>query len=107
MSELMPIGRFARLTGLSPRALRLYDERKLLSPAVIDFASGYRYYRQEQVLVARRIQILRALEMPLADIRALLATTDTTEARACIARHKATLEQRVANGQRALESIRA
>lgn len=107
MAEMMTIGRFARLTGLSRRALRLYDAIALLSPAAIDAATGYRYYRDEQVLTARRIQILRALEMPLADIRALLAATERAEALARIARHKTMLELRIASGQRALESLRA
>jgi DNA-binding transcriptional MerR regulator len=42
MEDLVPIGRFSQATRLSPRALRLYDERGLLIPARVDADSGYR-----------------------------------------------------------------
>ena len=38
------IGEFARRSGLSLKALRLYDARGLLEPVRVDPASGYRYY---------------------------------------------------------------
>ncbi|HEY6275200.1 MAG TPA: MerR family DNA-binding transcriptional regulator [Streptosporangiaceae bacterium] len=34
--EVLSIGEFARLSRLSPRALRLYDELGLLPPARVD-----------------------------------------------------------------------
>ena len=40
----MQIGRFARLTGLTVKALRHYDEIGLLRPAGVDPESGYRSY---------------------------------------------------------------
>jgi MerR family regulatory protein len=49
--ELMTIGRFARLTGLSIGTLRHYDEVGLLTPAAVDHASGYRRYRRRQMHV--------------------------------------------------------
>ncbi|MGD2077968.1 MAG: MerR family transcriptional regulator, partial [Chloroflexota bacterium] len=51
----LTISQFGRLCQLSRKALRLYDERGLLPPARIDPESGYRYYDQDQVTVARRI----------------------------------------------------
>jgi len=45
---LIPIGRFARLTDLSPRFLRKLDERGLLSPVHVDPDSRYRYYGPDQ-----------------------------------------------------------
>ena len=43
-SELMTIGRFARVTGLTVKALRHYDEVGLLRPAAVDAETGYRSY---------------------------------------------------------------
>ena len=43
MDDLLPIGRFARATRLSVKALRHYDELGLLRPAFVDPSSGYRY----------------------------------------------------------------
>ena len=40
MESLLPIGRFARLTGLTVKALRHYDEVGLLEPASVDSATG-------------------------------------------------------------------
>jgi len=53
VSGLLTIGRFAEITGLTARALRLYDRLGLLRPTVVDLDSGYRYYSPDQVAVAR------------------------------------------------------
>lgn len=71
--DLITIGAFARLTRLSPKALRLYDQLGLLLPAHVDGASGYRWYSPEQVDIARRVALLRQLDMPLARIQRVIA----------------------------------
>lgn len=65
MRPLISIGRFAQLTGLSVRALRLYEQQGLLRPAVVDPQTGYRFYRWHQRAVAERIRTLRELDLPL------------------------------------------
>ena len=69
-------GQFARRSGLSHKALRLYDLSGLLRPAQVDPASGYRRYAPEQLERARRISLLRQLDMPLATVAELLAGSD-------------------------------
>jgi DNA-binding transcriptional MerR regulator len=71
--SLMGIGEFAKLSWLSPRALRLYDELGLLPPARVDPGSGYRWYAPAQLRQARLVASLRELEIPLAEIKAILA----------------------------------
>lgn len=79
--ELLSIGRFARATRLSHKALRLYDRLGLLQPACVDRESGYRYYRPDQVQAARLIRLLREMEMPLTMIQDVLeADAETAEA---------------------------
>lgn len=68
----MPIGAFARSTGLTPSALRFYADCGLLSPAEVDAVSGYRYYLQEQVPRAELLRQLREIAMPLASVREVL-----------------------------------
>jgi DNA-binding transcriptional MerR regulator len=68
----MSIGEFARRSRLSPKALRLYDELGLLVPARVDDGSGYRFYVADQLEQARLVAALRQLEMPLAEIKAIL-----------------------------------
>jgi PPM family protein phosphatase len=67
--KLMTSGEFARASGLSRKALRLYDELDLLRPAAIDPASQYRFYDPAQLEQARLVAWLRRLGMPLAGIR--------------------------------------
>jgi len=53
VDDLLSIGRFARLSGLSVGALRHYDETGLLAPAEVDRFTGYRRYRRDQLATAR------------------------------------------------------
>ncbi|MER8056039.1 MULTISPECIES: MerR family transcriptional regulator [unclassified Streptomyces] len=71
--EQLTIGAFARVSRLSPKALRLYDELALLRPARVDPETGYRYYAAGQLGRARLVAWLRRLGMPLAEIRAVCA----------------------------------
>ena len=70
--KLLTIGEFARLSRLSPKALRLYDELGLLRPFQVDEWSGYRYYEPSQLERARLVAWLRRLGMPLAQIGAVI-----------------------------------
>jgi len=70
--KLLTIGAFAAAAGLSPKALRLYDELGLLPPAAVDVESGYRFYEPGQLDRARLIAWLRRLGMPLARIHTVL-----------------------------------
>lgn len=70
--ELFTIGRFAQLTKLSIKALRLYDQLEILPPLYIDPESNYRYYGRQQIETARLIRTMRQMDMPLNDIRTVL-----------------------------------
>jgi len=93
--DLIPIGRFARLSGLSIGALRHYDELDLLRPAEVDRFTGYRRYRAEQLEIARTIGRLRDLEVPIDDIREVLAADDPADQRRRIDVHERRLQARV------------
>ena len=92
--DLLSIGRFGRLSGLSVGALRHYDELDLLRPAEVDRFTGYRNYRREQLERARTIARLRDLELPIDEIRELLATDDPVERRRRLGVHRSRLEAR-------------
>lgn len=70
--EQLGIGRFAALSRLSLKALRIYDENGLLPAARVDPHSGYRYYTPEQLDRAVLIAALRRLGTPLSVIRDVL-----------------------------------
>ena len=91
--ELLSIGRFARLSGLTVKALRHYDSEGLLSPAHVDEWTGYRYYTADQAAEAVAIRRLRELELPLDEIASVLhADPDTVRERLAV--HRATLQGR-------------
>ena len=92
--ELIPIGRFARLAGLSIGALRHYDELGILQPAEVDRFTAYRRYRRDQLETARTIRRLRDFELPIDEIRAVLAADDPAEQRRRIADHRSRIEAR-------------
>ncbi|MEV7187298.1 MerR family transcriptional regulator [Kitasatospora sp. NPDC093102] len=70
--NVITIGELAARTRLSLKALRLYGERGLLPPALVDPRTGVRRYGPAQVERARRIALLRAAGLPLARIAAVL-----------------------------------
>jgi DNA-binding transcriptional MerR regulator len=72
-AEQLTIGIFARRARLSTKALRLYESVGLLVPASVDPHNGYRRYDESQLRDARLVRMLRRLDMPLAQIAALLA----------------------------------
>jgi len=100
--QLVPIGRFSQLTRLSVKALRLYDEMKLLEPAQVDEDSGWRYYALAQANRAEAIRLLRGIDMPLEEIRGLLDATDPAAVTSRLQAYRSRVEQSLAETRRAL-----
>ncbi|MFF2084249.1 MerR family transcriptional regulator [Nocardia sp. NPDC058176] len=94
-TELITIGEFARSCGLSASALRFYADAGVLVPAVVDESTGYRYYTHDQTDTARLVRHLRAVEMPLPAVTAVLAEPDPTRAARLLDTHLADLDQRL------------
>jgi DNA-binding transcriptional MerR regulator len=69
---MLKIGDFSRLSQVSIKTLRYYDEVGLLKPAQIDQSSGYRYYSVAQLGQVHRILALRDLGFSLDQISHLL-----------------------------------
>jgi DNA-binding transcriptional MerR regulator len=69
--ERLTVGEAAKRTGLSPRALRLYETRGLL-PAVQRTEAGYRMYTDHDLQLLRFIRRSRALGLRLVDIRQII-----------------------------------
>ena len=81
VEDLLPIGQFAALTWLSPKALRLYQAQGLLEPASVDPSTGYRYHHPSQVPTASRIALLRRAGISLREIDAYLAAPSVDRVR--------------------------
>lgn len=65
---MFKIGAFSKLTQVSIRMLRYYDEAGLLKPAEVDPATGYRLYTASQIPRLNRILFLRDLSFNVAEI---------------------------------------
>jgi DNA-binding transcriptional MerR regulator/effector-binding domain-containing protein len=103
----LPIGAFSRLTHLSVKTLRYYHEIGLLEPAVVDPFSGYRYYRTGQAETAQLIRRFRDLEMPVADVKAVLAAPDQASRDRILAGHLDRLRQQLRQTEAAVDSLRS
>jgi DNA-binding transcriptional MerR regulator/effector-binding domain-containing protein len=66
------IGEFSKITGMTVKTLRFYQEQGLLTPSAVDPRTGYRCYGAEKIEVARIIGELRTLDFPLAEITEIL-----------------------------------
>ena len=102
--DLISIGRFSHLSGLTIKALRHYDEIGLLRPARVDDSSGYRYYSLAQAREAEAIRRLRSLELPLDEIGGLLGADEGT-VRERLAVHRARIEGRAVETRRILDEL--
>jgi DNA-binding transcriptional MerR regulator len=106
MLSSLAIGDFSRATHLTVKTLRHYHETGLLEPAQIDPQTGYRRYTTEQIQVAQIIRRFRDLDMPLNQIRAVLAAPDVQARNELIAAHLRRLESDLARTQTAVASLR-
>jgi DNA-binding transcriptional MerR regulator len=69
---MLKIGDFAKLSRVSVKALRHYDEMGLLKPTQVDRFTGYRYYSFDQLPRLNRILALKDLGFSLEQIAQLL-----------------------------------
>ncbi|MGW1682665.1 DNA polymerase III subunit beta family protein [Saccharopolyspora sp. NPDC002376] len=102
--ELLNIGSFAREVGLTPSALRFYDDCDVLLPAHVDAVTGYRFYSPGQVARAVLLRRLRAAGVPLPEVGVVLDGT-AEQARAVLAAHAQQAQERAEAAQAAIEEI--
>jgi len=106
MSAKVTIGDFSRASHLSVKTLRHYHEVGLLEPAEVDTGSGYRYYAESQIPQAQVIRRLRGLQMPVAEVRAVLSASDAQQRNRLIAAHLERLEAELDRTRAAVGELR-
>ncbi|MGC4020141.1 MAG: MerR family transcriptional regulator [Muricomes sp.] len=77
---MLKIGDFSKLSRISIRMLRHYDEISLLTPKNTDDMTGYRYYGEDQLPIAGRIVALRDMGFGLSAIQEILKNYDSPQA---------------------------
>ena len=76
---MLKIGEFSKLSEVSIRMLRHYDEIDLLKPVKIDEFTGYRYYDEEQLYIMVRINSLKKMGFGLAAVKDILKAYEDKE----------------------------
>jgi len=66
--SLFQIGEVMKIMGITRKTLRVYEDMGLLTPAVQDEESGYRYYSVDNITQIRAIKSLQSLGLPLKEV---------------------------------------
>jgi DNA-binding transcriptional MerR regulator len=104
-ADVLSIGDFSRMTQLSVKTLRHYHDVGLVEPHHVDPATGYRYYSHDQVPTAQVVRRLRGLDMPIPEVRSVLAA-DPDDRNAMISAHLGRLEDQLAETRDAVKALR-
>lgn len=110
---MFKIGDFSKLSQVSSKALRYYDDIDLLKPVHVDRFTGYRYYTVDQLPRLNRIVALKELGFALDQIAQLLEDNISVEQlqgmlllkQAEIERHIEAEQQRLRRVQARLQQI--
>jgi len=105
---MFTIGDFAAFGQVSARMLRHYDAIGLLRPAVVDEATGYRYYSAGQFSRLNRIVALKDLGFSLRQVGEIVdAKLSAEELRGMLRLRQAQLEDELARSAARLTSVEA
>ncbi|WP_238881891.1 MerR family transcriptional regulator [Clostridium sp. YIM B02551] len=66
------IGEFSKITSLTVKTLRYYDEQNILKPSYRNEENDYRFYSEEDFKKAELIMLLRKFEFSISEIKDLL-----------------------------------
>ena len=103
--KMFRIGEFSRLTQVSIRMLRYYDQVGLLTPAVVDRWTGHRFYSVEQLSRLQKILYFRDSGLTVGEISLALAT-DRQSLLAQLEKKRMEIEAAIRNEREKLRKIR-
>jgi effector-binding domain-containing protein len=102
------IGDFSRLSQVTVKALRYYDELGLLKPAHVDRFTGYRYYSATQLPRLNRILALKDLGFALEQMKPFLEQQASPEQiRGMLHLRRSELQQHIDKEQARLARVEA
>ena len=102
---MFKIGEFSKITQVSIRMLRYYDEQKLLIPNVIDPLNGYRMYSANQIERLNRIILLRDLGFNVREIKTMLQEWNADKIRVDLNRQLEKIQENIKREQAKLRQI--
>lgn len=78
--SLFQIGEVSKILGVTRKALLVYEEQGLLTPAFKDEESGYRYYSADNMTQIRSIRSLQSLGLSLKEVAEYYYSADNIDA---------------------------
>ncbi len=97
---LYRIGTFSKITNLSVKTLRYYDEAGLLKPVRVDDQTSYRWYDDDSYKKAQIIKLLREFEFTIQEMgEALPNIEDETDLAAFLKEKHTQLEERISSAR--------
>ena len=100
---MFTVKQLSKLAGVTPRTLHHYDQIGLLKPTRVG-ENGYRYYGDESLLRLQQILLYRELDMPLDDIKKIVAES-RFDVLGALQSHKEALQRQVSRLNRLLVTV--
>jgi DNA-binding transcriptional MerR regulator len=100
---MFTVKQLSKLAGVTPRTLHHYDDIDLLKPSRIG-DNGYRYYDEDALLRLQQILFYRELDMPLEDIKRIMAES-RFDVLAALESHKQALKKKIERTKRLLKTV--
>jgi DNA-binding transcriptional MerR regulator len=103
---MLKIGEFSRLSQVTVKTLRYYDDIGLIKPAQIDPFTNHRYYNLEQLPRIHRIMALKGLGLSLEEIQLMLnKQVEVDQVQPMLRQKKAELTRRLLEDQARLAQV--
>lgn len=96
------IGEFSKITNLTVKALRYYDEENILKPSYRNEENSYRFYDENDFKKAGLIAFLRELEFSISEIKDVINLCDDKADLSYILEEKKELINKKINEEKAL-----
>lgn len=105
MENLYPIGKVAKIMGVSVQTLRYYGNIGLIEPAQINPTTGYRYYSVDQLHFIDRIKYLQKFGLNLDEIKTILLNNDIPLLIETLDKRKAAFQEEIGRINDIIDSI--
>ncbi|MDD5793362.1 MAG: helix-turn-helix domain-containing protein [Clostridiales bacterium] len=99
------IGEFSKLTQVSIRMLRYYDEKGLLKPAETDKFTGYRMYSASQIPMLQKIILLRDSRFSTEEIKKIIIEDKEVNIANELQKKKLEIQKEIAMEQNRIKNI--
>ncbi len=102
---MLTIGEFSKISRVSSKTLRYYDQIGLLKPGYVSSDSGYRYYEVSQLRTMLLISRLKQYQFSLPEIAAVISKNDDSYLKTLILLKKNQLKSQISSQQAILKQM--